>query len=201
MGDVYSENRYLELHQRTREKFPRFVVRLRRRSWLHPIFFVLAKITRQDYSSFTTTIFSTLYAADDWPERSSDRKYGTLRHELKHIRQFHSWPLGRRLWPINHILMSLAYVFLLPVRWTLRAKFEREGYTQTMLVDFELNGPFSDQKMESWARWLADTFGGSAYAWMWTRKKAYAWAMETMRKINAGEIRNDQDRVDEPRAA
>lgn len=194
-------DRYQILHGKTRREFPRFNVKLRKESWLHPIFWVLGSLLRKDFSTFTTTIFSTMYAADDWYTRSSDRRYQTMRHELIHVRQFHKFPLGRWAWPLNHLLMGLCYLFVLPVLLTMRAKFEREGYTQTMLVEHELHGTFSEEKMHDWARWMADTFGGPTYAWMWTKKKGYEWAMDTMRKINTGKIKNDRDRVDELRAA
>jgi hypothetical protein len=194
-------DRYQILSTQTKKEFPRFRVKERDKSWLRPVFWLLQKITKQDYDGFTTTIASTMYVGPRWESKTSDEKYKTLRHEKKHIRQAHCWPLGRWAWPVNHLLMGLCYLLVLPVLLTLRSRFEREGYTQTMLVEYELNGPFSDSKMESWARWMAETFGGSAYAWMWTRKKAYVWAMETMRAINAGEIKNDQDRVDGLRAA
>lgn len=188
-------NRYQELHARVKSQYPRFSVTPRDSSWLMPIFWVLKKVTRQDYKTFTTTVFSTMYVGPSWEKKSSDEKYKTLRHELIHIRQFHEFPLPRWLWPVNHLLMALCYLLVLPVVLTMRAKFEREGYTQSMLVHYEFEGPFSDREMESWARWLAGTFGGSAYMWMWRKKKAYAWAMATMRKINAGEISNPADRV------
>jgi hypothetical protein len=194
-------DRYQILANRTRKEFPRFNTKKRDSSWLKPIFWVLKKITRQDYKTFTTTVFSTMYVGPAWDDKSQDEKYKTLRHEKKHIRQFHCFPLGRWAWPVNHLLMAMCYLLFLPFILTMRAKFEREGYTESLLVHFELNGPFSDREMEGWARWLADTFGGSAYAWMWRRKKAYAWAMKTMHAINAGEIKNDRDRVDELRAA
>jgi hypothetical protein len=54
--------------------------------------------------------------------------------------------------------------------------------------------------MEDWARWMAETFGSAMYLLMWRGKPAYAWAMDTMRKINAGEITNKLDRVDLPLA-
>ena len=194
-------DRFAVLSNQVKGRFPRFSVTERDKSWLRRIFWLLKKVTRQDYSSFTTTIFSTMYVGSDWGSSSSASKYKTLRHEMKHIDQFHRWPLGRWAWPVNHVLMGLAYLLILPIIWTLRAKFEREGYTQSLLVEFELNGAFSDRRMEENARWMADTFGGSAYLFMWRKKAAYAWAMETQRKISAGEISNPQDRVDAPRAA
>lgn len=194
-------DRYSVLSLRVKGCYPRFSVVERDKSWLRPIFWLLSKVTRKDYSNFNTTIFSTMYVGPGWGTDSSTSRYKSLRHEMKHIEQFHRWPLGRWAWPINHVLTALAYLLLLPIIWTLRAKFEREGYTQTLLVEYELNGPFTDGRMEDNARWLAETFGGSAYFFMWRKKSAYAWAMETQRKINAGEISNPSDRVEAPRVA
>jgi hypothetical protein len=176
-------------------------VRIRRESWLHPIFWLLSKITRTDYSHFSTTIGSTIYARDNWEERTPDQKYKLLRHELVHIRQVHRFPLGRWAWPLNHLIYSIFYLLFLPVILTFRSKFEREGYTQSMLTSYELHGEFSLAKKAAWAKRMATTFGGSAYMWMWRKKAAYAWALETIRKIHAGEITNDGDRVDELKAA
>jgi len=194
-------DRYTVLSSQVRAAFPRFRVVRRQDSWLAPVFWLLGKLTGMNYAGFTTTIFSTMYVGSDWDAISSNAKYGTLRHELQHIRQFHRWPLGAWAWPINHGLMTLAYLLLWPVLWTFRAKFERAGYAQTLLVEFELHGPFSDLRMEENARWLAETFGGSAYLFMWRRKSAYAWAMNLQRQINAGEFKNAVDRVEAPRAA
>lgn len=194
-------DRFVVLSDQVRARYPRFTVTRRDRSWLAPIFWLLQKITRQDYSNFVTTIFSTMYVGSSWGTDSSVSKYKTLRHEMKHIDQFHRWPMGRWAWPVNHVLMSIAYLLLLPVLWTFRAMFEREGYTQTLLVEFEMNGPFSDARMEENARWMATTFGGSAYLFMWRKSAAYAWAMDVQRKINAGEISNPTDRVQALRAA
>lgn len=179
---------YRTFAHKVRSDYPRFNVKQRDKSWLRPIFWLLREITKQDYRSFTTTIFSTMYVGPDWEKKSDVAQYKTLRHEAVHIKQFHCFPLGRRAWPINHALMAICYLLILPVFWTMRAKFEREGYIQTMLVEYELHGPFSESKMEEWGRWMAGTFGGGAYAWMWTGNKGYEWAMDTMRKINAGEI-------------
>lgn len=188
-------DRFDELSARTKAEFPRFNVRERDKSWLRWIFGPLSKILGQDYSTFTTTIFSTMYVGAGWQHDTPNEKYQTLRHEMQHIDQFHHWPLGRRLWPVNHVIMAFCYLFVLPLFWTLRARFERAGYTQTLLVEFELHGAFSQDRMESNARWMAETFGGGSYFYMWRRKAAYAWAMETQRKILAGEITNPKDRV------
>jgi len=188
-------NRYDELCKRTKKDYPRFNVRERDKSWLRPIFWLLRKITKQDYNSFTTTIFSTMYVGPGWDKKSSDDKYKTLRHEKVHVRQFHCFPLGRWAWPINHVLMSLCYLLLLPVILTFRARFEREGYLQTLLVEYELKGKISVAAMSRNAKWIGETFGGSTYCWMWRRSSAEAWAVETQRKINEGKIANPDDCV------
>lgn len=198
MADI---DRYSLLAAQTKREYPRFHVKRRKDSWLHYVTAVLSFITRKDYKTFSTTIFSGMYTRDDWNERTPDQKYKLLRHEKKHIKQFHCWPLGRWAWPVNHIIMSFFYLLVLPVKFTFRAHFEREGYTQSMLTEFELNGPFTEKKAEYYARKMANTFGGSTYLFMWTKKKAYAWAVETIRKIHEREITNSSDRVDEVRAA
>jgi hypothetical protein len=198
---MMSINRFELLRRQTAAEFPRFNIRQRRKSWLRPIFWMLEKVTGRVYSSFTTTIGSTMYVGDNWDQKSTNSKYSTLRHEKKHIEQLHRWPLGRWAWPVNHVLFSICYLLVLPVLWTFRARFEREAYTETLLVQYELSGRISDERMEENAAWLAKIFGGSAYLFMWRRRRAYEWAMETQRKINAGEIRNPKDQVQELRAA
>lgn len=191
-----TQNRYQTLARRTKAQFPRFNQRPRDESWLKPIFWLLAKITGTDYSTFHTTIFSTMYTGPRWEQMSDFQKYKLLRHEKVHIEQAHCFPLGRRLWPVNHLLWAICYLLLLPFGWTFRSYFERQGYTQTLLVDYEVNGVIGERDMEDNARWMAQTFGGSAYAWMWTGNKAYEWAMKIQRAINLQEIENPLDRVD-----
>lgn len=188
-----TKDRYQELLAKTKEEFPRFRVTRRKNSWLRPVFWILSKTLRRKFENFTTTIFSHMYVGEGWDDLSQNEKYQVLRHEKTHVHQFHYWPLGKRLWFLNHLAVAICYLAVLPVLWTFRAKFEREGYTQTMLVWYELYGPFSDISMEYWARRMATTFSSSTYAWMWTRTSAYAWAMETMRRINDGEIRNEKE--------
>lgn len=193
-----TENRYEKLATRVKAIYPRFNVKPRRNSWLKPVFYLLGRVTGNSYNTFHTTIFSTMYTGPTWETMTDDSKYKLLRHEMVHIQQAHTFPLGRWAWPVNHLLWSMCYILTLPAIWTLRAKFEREGYTQSLLVDFELNGPMPELEMESIARRLSEIFGGSSYMWMWRRKKAYAWAMKTMRDIHSGKIVNNLDRINFP---
>lgn len=202
MADI---NRYQVLLENFKKEYPRFKVKDRNGTWVQGVLSILGVFTRQKYAGFTTTIGTTMYVDRSWTNRRSDSKYQTLRHEIQHVRQFHRWPMPfldhAVIWRINALIMGLCYLFVLPAIWTLRAKFEREGYTQTLLVEKEIKGSISEDRMEANARRLAKTFGGSAYFFMWRKKAAYEWAMETQRKINAGEITNQRDRVDELQAA
>jgi hypothetical protein len=208
-------NRYEQLKAKVLREFPRFQVRKASETWwLRWAMGLLRLITRSPVGGFTTTIFSTVYVEDDWDRRPADDRYATLRHELMHIRQFHHWPIAvdadldrggwwrvvlsdLRRWT-NHLCVMVAYLFLCPAFWTMRARFEREGYTQTLLVARELYGELGQATMESKARWLASVFGGPDYAWMWNAGAAYRWAMDTQRKINAGMLWNPGDRCDLP---
>lgn len=187
-----SVDRYEVLARITKQEFPRFSIKERRRSWIR--FFS---------SGAATTVGSTVYTELDlWDRLTSDQRYKILRQEKVRIRQYNCWPLGRWAWPLNYLLFALFYFLVLPVRWTFRAKFEREAYVQSLLVDFELNGRISEVQMEENAEWLTDLFVGDVpYLWMWRRRPAYEWAMETQRRINAGDITNPDDRVEEPRVA
>src|SRR4051812_28302203 len=129
--------RYDVLAGRTLQEFPRFrVVRRSDSWWMRSVFWVLHRVLRNaGYSEFATTIFSTVYVPDLRDTYTDRQKYDLLRHEKRHIRQAHHWPLGRWAWPVNHLLFALAYLLLpLPVLWTARAYFEREGYLQNLLV-------------------------------------------------------------------
>lgn len=190
------EDRYEQLYQKIKGEFPEFRIRRRRDTWARIPFRILHKITGVDYSRFLFTWWSTVYVGSSWGTASPNSKYVLLRHELVHVRQFHSFPLGRKLWILNHVLMPLLYLLALPVRWTIRARLEREAYTQSLLAEKEISGHLSEHRMEQNAKRLSRTFGGASYAWMWTMDKAYEWAMQTQHKINKGEIRNDVDRVD-----
>lgn len=150
-------------------------------------------------STFTTTIWRTLYVPDNFWERSDEDRYRLLRHELVHLRQFRRWPsefLGKRgVWRINAVIMSFCYLFVFPVKWTLRAKLEREGYVQSMLSWYELHD-FDDEWCNRYIEKMGKAFGGAVYAYMWNGTDARSWARATMHDIETGYIKNDRDNVD-----
>ena len=152
--------RYDLLVRKVRAEFPELAIVPRKGTWLGLFFGLMTKLTGANYDHMVTTIGSTIYVGDSWANRTDDGKYKTLRHELIHIRQFHGWPFGYH-WPrINHALFSIFYLLVLPALWTYRARFEREAYTQTLLVDRELHGPISDLDMELNAEAMVLRFTG-----------------------------------------
>jgi hypothetical protein len=192
--DTQNVNRAEALIERVKREVPSFNVIKRSDSrFLRTVFWPLQKVTGRTYGQYATTIFSTVYVPDDWDSWSPDRQYSLLRHEIMHIRQFWNWPFGPKTWWLNHFIVAFLYLLCLPVIWTMRAKFEREGYTQSMLVHHEL-GWLTD--VESEVKWIADTFSNSSYLWMWRRGPAEAWARQTIAAIQSGQIVNDADRID-----
>ena len=171
--------------EKIQEEIPGFSVKFRKDSKLiYFIFKVLSKITKRSYDSFITTIGRTVYVPEDfwtWEEAS---QYTILSHEFMYLKQFRNWPfkiLGKnRIWVINACIMSFCYLFVSPVFFTFRAKFEREGYKQTLLCLWKRGNLQTEEAQNDTALWIADLFGSSTYFYMWTRKKAYTWARECM---------------------
>ena len=153
---------------------------------------------KADWSGYTTTIWRTMYVPEDFFYWSDEDKYRLLRHELVHLRQFRRWPmsfLDPYLWRVNALIMSFCYIFVFPVILTFRAKFERAGYTQSMLSWYEIHG-FSTRYRVQKAMQMGVTFGGSPYLFMWRTTPAKIWAYDTMDAIANGDITNDKDNVD-----
>ena len=101
------------------------------------------------------------------------------------------------MWVVNAFLMGFCYMFVLPVRWTKRAQFEREGYYQSILVRYELGHLRSVIDRNEMANWLADTFSNGSYAWMWDWNEAYLWAMGVMNGFdNDPDVLKHPDNVD-----
>lgn len=204
-------DRFDKLWRRTQQEIPGVRIILHSESRLRRLLFWLLSMSVSlfsfgkadtDWSSYTSTIGRTLYVPDTFWEWSDVERYVLLRHELVHLRQFRCWPfpfLGvAGLWRINAFVTGMCYLFFpIPVFWTFRAKFEREGYTQSMLTYWEVWRSW--RSMDSWDRYvlhMEDTFGGSRYFWMWTRDRARRWAISTLGDIVSGRIVNTRDDVD-----
>jgi hypothetical protein len=207
---LYVAGRFDELWAKTQKEIPGARIVMHKDSTLRKVIFGLLKALvwvftfgkgRTNWDTFTTTISRTLYVPDTFWWWSDEDRYRLLRHELVHLRQVRSWPFPFLnhwgVWRINSLIFGICYLLVLPVRWTLRAKFEREGYTQTMLVWWELHERWNNSEaVERYVAWMVKTFGTSVYFFMDSKKHAEKWARETIEKIKKGEITNDRDRID-----
>lgn len=201
-------NKFDLLWESVKEEIPGARVILKKDSkFMSVLFFVLTWLVKiftfgkgkSNWDGFTTTVWRTMYVPDDFWEWTDASRYRLLRHELVHMRQFRNWPmkfLGKKgWWRINAVLMGFSYIFLpLPVFWTLRAKFEREGYLQSMLSYYELYG-YTSVVRQRYTEWMGDVFGGSTYFFMWTKGKAKKWAEKTLDDIENKKIINAFDDV------
>jgi hypothetical protein len=188
-------NKFNILWERTQQEIPNAKLVHRQDSWfMRTISWFLTKVLRlnKDYCDFGTTIFSTIYLPHSWLIMNDQEKYKLLRHELIHLRQFRNWPfsfLGRPyFWYVNALFVSFCYIFVLPVLFTMRAKFEKEAYTQSLLVDYEAG------RLQNLA-YRAHTFGlmvrqftDSTYAWMSTDVGARLWVLDTYHDIFSGKL-------------
>lgn len=189
-------SRYETLLERVQREDPAFQVVDRDQSWLAPIMTLWTKLARRNSSldGFNTTIGSTMYTGQDFKTDTDEQRYRSLRHEVTHSRQAARWPLGpseprtlRRY--ANLVLWGMFY--LLSRRH--RARWEREGYEQTILCYIEDHGDVPGY----WEDWMVRTFTGSTYAWMWPDEQAVrAWFQDTVSAAKSGQLRNDQDFVD-----
>lgn len=200
------QSRYDQLLAKLKEEIPGFRVLKYRESWfIRSIHFLVKLITFGKFdpgeSGFKQMIGRTMYVPNNWDDLTDRLRYISLRHEAVHGRQFREWPFKFLsipvLWRINFLLFSLAYLFvMIPGVWSMRAKFEREGYTQTLLTMYELDGQYSLSTAQRQVKFLGEVFSGPQYFWMWRKSKARKWAAATMLAIETGWITNERDRID-----
>lgn len=182
------------LIERFKRERPRFTITKRGDSkFLQTILWPIKKISGQSFGEYATTLFSTVYVPDDWDSWDPDARYALLRHEIKHVRRFNTWPFNVTwLWWLNNFLTAFMYLLCFPVLLTMRAWFEREGYGESLLVYNELGW----MDVEKMVAWVVEQFSGPNYLYMWRAKPAEAWARQRIADIQAGKITNTVDRVD-----
>jgi len=183
------EPSFEKLWEEVKSEFPRAKIVRKDKSLFMKIIFSFLFFTGIDYiNNFITTIGCTVYVPPSWDngDYSDYSKYAVIRHERTHMRQFRSWPFGRYFWWINPVLMGFCYIFVLPVFWTTRSYFEKEGYIQNMLVSYERTGTID---LNYWMVKLEPVFCGPKYCWMDTKKSFRKWITSTVAKIQSGEIK------------
>ncbi len=131
---------------------------------------------REYLTSYQTTIGYRIYVTPDWDDRDPDDRWVTMRHELMHLRQFRRYTLPG---------MALLYLLVplpLGLAW-FRAKFEKEGYAETIRASAELYG-FEHVLDKGFRDYVTQQFTGGAYGWMWPfRRSIERWYDEVLAKI------------------
>lgn len=134
------------------------------------------KCIGSDADDFTQTIGNHIYYCGDWDELSDVRKYTTLRHELIHLRQFRKY---------GFVLFSLLYLLcFFPIGLAyFRARFEREGYKESLKAKVEIYGPTESIKEQGWSGYKF-AFLTKAYLWAWPFKSQIEkWFMQDWIKV------------------
>ncbi len=139
------------------------------------------------YLNKPDSLFMTLYATTGgnrtvyiphrwWSKATEQEKIILLRHELVHIKQMGKY--GRFLF------LFLYLIFPLPAGLSyFRAKFEKEGYEETLRARYEYWGVDSISS-DQCRNWIVSQFTGGVYGWMWPFSKSVnAWYDDTIRKI------------------
>lgn len=126
---------------------------------------------------YATTIGNNIYMPKAWWDPASEeQKIILLRHELVHVKQMakYSVPLFFFLYIFVPFPIGLGYF---------RAKFEKEGYAETLRARYEYWGVDSITS-DDYRTWVISQFTGGAYGWMWPFKKsANTWYDSVISKI------------------
>ena len=151
-------------------EFPGLKIHEKRARWLDWIFH-LPLIKKLEWYNATQAIGKSIYLSDQWDNFTSESQMGILLHERQHLLQFQKYGV---------FLMAILYLFVFfPVGLAyFRAKFERQGYAQSVLAKVRYHGATKgvyDQCKEMYLR----TFTTSFYFWTWPfKKQVLAWFEE-----------------------
>lgn len=115
-------------------EFPGFTIKPKEESGLckvaNAVLLVLTLGTTKFMTDYITVIRKTMYVPSSWKTLPWINRWIVLRHEGVHLRQAKAVGLG--WFGLGWILWSFAYLFLLPFGWTLRGRWEREAYSETI---------------------------------------------------------------------
>jgi hypothetical protein len=111
------------------------------------------------------TLYNTVFMNSD--DIETDRGVETLKHEMAHVRDQHSWG----------ILFLLSYIFILPTVFTMRAFWEWRGYKETLRSIHDEYKHYKDTDpeyykyiTEYYCQWVTMQFTGVGYLYMFPFK-------------------------------
>lgn len=156
--------RYEALLADLRREFPGFrIVRKDRSALQRAIDVALRVLTfgaqRGYLTRYQTTIRRTVYVTSDWDDLPAAERYITMRHERMHLLQFRRYGL---------LPMAFLYLFVplpLGIAW-FRARFEKEGYAETIRAAAEVHG-IAHVRNPAFREHVIRQFTSGAYGWMW----------------------------------
>src|SRR5262249_46654554 len=175
------EDRYGALLDEIRDEFPGFrIVRKDRSALQRLIHAALVVVTvgaqRRYLDGYQTTIGRTVYVSRDWDDRPAAERWATMRHERMHLRQF------RRHGLVGMALLYLLVPLPLGLAW-FRARFEWEGYAETIRAHAELHGR-SRVEEPGFRAGIVRQFTSGAYGWMWPfRRTLERWYDDVLRGL------------------
>lgn len=159
-----------EYMNRLRMEFPNLKISDRRPWWLRTVF-KLPGIKSLNWGNATQCIGNNIWLSDRWNDMSPVSQLGTLRHERKHL-----------VWYRNHttILAAILYLFCffsIGLAYY-RARFERDGYSESLRTRVEFFGSGERVKQACWDMYERN-FIGWTYLKMWPfRKTIRKWFEE-----------------------
>lgn len=122
------------------------------------------------------TIGSIVWIPANWEDADAEVRFEILLHEEEHTQQFRRWGMGSPSFGV--LTMGFAYLFLLPIFWTMRARFEKAAYAQSIRARHLLGDPPG----EGFRRHLIENFTTRNYVWMmgpWAKRKLTRWFWRT----------------------
>jgi hypothetical protein len=128
---------------------------------LNAILWVLTFGTTKFMTNYITVLGKTVYVPAGWNQYSWLSRWIILRHEGVHLQQAKRTGLGC-FW-FGWVIWSFAYLFVLPLGITFRARWEREAYEESIRCSQRFGVPLNRSK-------LFDQFVGSQYFWMDLRR-------------------------------
>lgn len=134
----------------------------RAKPWWLRFVFNLPLIKRLGWEDYTQTIGMNIYLSDQWDGISATSQLSTLRHERQHLLQFKKY---------GFFLMAILYLFVFfPIGLAyFRAKFEREGFFESMKTRVEFRGSDEEIRRQCFDMYN-EAFLSSKYLWAWPFK-------------------------------
>jgi hypothetical protein len=175
------ESRYQALLDEIRTEFPGFrVIKKTDSAFQRAIHGALVAVTfgaqRAYLTRYQTTIGQTVYVTADWDALPAEQRYVTMRHERAHLRQF------RRFTLVGMAFLYLLVPLPLGLAW-FRARFEWEGYTESIRAAAEVHGRAHVERAE-YRDYVLGQFTGGAYGWMWPfRQQLNRWYDAVLRSL------------------